>query len=90
MTRYVYGGRKAIVSTYFRRRASADVRQPAQVLAAQAGQLHHQLLPAGQKPSLASTMTSSICPPIDPQYGKPFLVAATSGPCSTTGRRPAR
>ena len=45
--KYVYGGKATIVTTSVRRCAGADVREPAQVLAAPAGQLHHLLLPEG-------------------------------------------
>ena len=56
----VYGGKAKIVTHVLRRCAGADVREPAQVLAAPPGQLHHLLLPA-RKPRRAWTMTSSTC-----------------------------
>ena len=44
---YVYGGQEAIATTFFGDAPAPMFEQPAQVLAAQAGQLHHQLLPRG-------------------------------------------
>ena len=49
------------------------VRGSAQVLAAQAGQLHHRLLPRRRKAGVDYDFF--YLPPVDDAYGKPFLVA---------------
>ena len=89
--KYVYGGTKGIVSHLVRRCAGTDVRQSAQVLAAQAGQLHHQLLPERQEPAAGRrTTTSSTCRRSTRPTASRHWWAATSGRCSRTARRRAR
>ena len=44
---YVYGGQEAITTTFFGDAPAPMFEQPAEMLAAQAGQLHHRLLPRG-------------------------------------------
>ena len=61
---YVLGGADGDARHRVRRRAAADVRQPAEVLAAPAGELHQRVLPRRTRRP-ASTTTGSRFPPID-------------------------
>ena len=83
--KYVFGGAQGHRLDLLRRRAGADVRRPAEVLAAQAGQLHHQLLPAGQEPEAGRRLRLLL--PARRRSGSTASrrsSAATSGRCSTT------
>ena len=68
----VYGGKAAmsLPSSAMRRRRCS---KPTQVLAPPPGQLHHLLLPAGCEARRG--LRRILLPAVDPQYGKPFLVA---------------
>ena len=82
--KYVYGGDAGHRLHLLRRCADADVRRSAQVLAAPAGQLHHQLLP-GRGKVAAWTTTSSTCRRSTRPTASPSWWPATSRPCSRTG-----
>jgi alpha-glucoside transport system substrate-binding protein len=70
---YVFGGRDAIVSTFFGDAPAPMFKQPPGCWLHRQANFITSFFPADAKPDV--DYSAFYLPPIDPQYGKPFLVA---------------
>ena len=71
---YVYGGRSAIVSTFFGDAVTPMFDNPPKCWLHRQANFITSFFPAGKH--LGTDYDFFYLPPIDPQYGKPFLIAA--------------